>query len=271
MKRYVESSHAQNSVRLRRRKQTSFRKDNDFMKKTKILVSAFLTGVLVGVAGLIELLLRDTFPLAAALSFGAALLAISTLNLYLYTAKAGYLLWDSATVGKRVVHLLFAVIGNVAGAGAVGVALSLVYSDRGFAKEAVAERFNIDVTSAAVSALLCGVLMFVAVHGYRRARNEVVGSLVLLGAASAIVLCGFEHSITDVFFVAFTGESVLRGLTVAGIAVLGNLVGAVLFELLYEYKKSDSEVRREQEAEAEVEASHRRHHSHHLTDDTEND
>lgn len=240
------------------------------MKKTQIFVSAFLAGILIGIAGLLELLLHDTFPIAAALAFGAALLAISTLNLHLYTAKAGYLFWDSATVGKRAMHLLIALVGNVAGAGVVGVALSFVFSDSGFAAAAVAECFDVDATSAAVSALLCGVLMFVAVHGYRRARNEIVGSLVLLGASAAIVLCGFEHSITDVFFVAFTRESALRGLTVAGIAVLGNLVGAVLFELLYEYKKSDSEVRHEQEAAEESEASHRRHHSHHSTDDTEN-
>ena len=239
------------------------------MKKTQIFVSAFLAGILIGIVGLLELLLHDTFPIAAALAFGAALLAISTLNLHLYTAKAGYLFWDSATVGKRAMHLLIALVGNVAGAGVVGVALGFVFSDRSFAAAALAERFDVDATSAAVSALLCGVLMFVAVHGYRRAHNEIVGSLVLLGASAAIVLCGFEHSITDVFFVAFTRESALRGLTVAGIAVLGNLVGAVLFELLYEYKKSDSEVRREQEAEEESESSRRRR-THHSTDDTEN-
>ena len=241
------------------------------MKKTQIFVSAFLAGILIGVAGLAELLLRDTLPFAAALSLGAVLLAITVLNLHLYTAKAGYLLWDSTTVGKRAVHLLVSLVGNVVGAGAVGVALGYVFKSRGFAKEAVIERFDVDPKSAAVSALLCGILMFVAIHGYRRARNEFVGSLVLFGAASAIVLCGFEHSITDVFFIAFTRQSVLRGLTVAGIAVLGNLVGAVLFELLYEYKKSDSEVRREQEAEEEAESSsHRRHHSHHSTGDAEN-
>ena len=115
------------------------------MKKTQIFVSAFLAGILIGVAGLAELLLRDTLPFAAALSLGAVLLAITVLNLHLYTAKAGYLLWDSSTVGKRAVHLLVSLVGNVVGAGAVGVALGYVFKSRGFAKETVIERFAVDL------------------------------------------------------------------------------------------------------------------------------
>lgn len=243
------------------------------MKKTQIFVSAFLAGILIGIAGLIEVLLRETAPVAAALAFGAALLAITVLNLHLYTAKAGYLFWDGATVGKRAVHLLVALVGNAVGACALGEALRYVFPERVFAEEAVAERFSADLVGVIISSLICGIVMYVAVHGYLRARNAAVGCAVMFGAAAAIVICGFEHSITDLFFVTFTRQLAFRGLTVAGIAALGNLCGAVLFELLYEYKKSDSEVRREREAaeNAESEASHRRrHHSHHSSDDETN-
>lgn len=61
------------------------------MKNMQVLASAFLGGMLVAVAGMSNLLLHDTHPVAAAVLFGVMLLSVLTLDLHLMTAKAGYL------------------------------------------------------------------------------------------------------------------------------------------------------------------------------------
>lgn len=232
------------------------------MKNLQVLVSAFLGGTLVAVSGMANLLLRDTHPIAAALLFGVMLLAVLVLELHLMTAKAGYLFWDSSMIRTRAVHLVLTLFGNVIGAAAVGELLRRAYPDRAFIKPFISEHFSAGVGGVIAEAVLCGMLMFVAVHAYRRSRGGIGGALVTLGAGAAIVLCGFEHSVTDMFYVAFGHVYTGRALSVTLLAVCGNLVGAVAMSLLYEYKKSAEEVYREQE-EAEDAAERRHAHRHH--------
>ena len=233
------------------------------MKNMQVVVSAFLGGILVGLAGMANLLLHDTQPVAAALIFGVMLLAVTTLNLHLLTAKAGYLLWDSGMIRTRAVHLLLTFCGNIIGAAATGEALRFAYTSRGFAKELVNGRFSSSVGNVIVGAVLCGALMFVGVHAYRRSRGGIGGAIVTLGAGAMIVLCDFTHSITDIFYMSFRHVYNGRAAAVLLIGIVGNVVGALVAALLYEYKKSIDEVNREQE-EAE-EAAERRHAHHHHT------
>ena len=112
------------------------------------------------------------------------------------------------------------------------------------------------------------MLMFVAVHAYRRARGGISGAFVTLGAGTAIAFCGFEHSLTDMFYTAYGRVYTGRAMAVLLLGIVGNLAGAVVMSLLYEYKKSVDEVNREQQ-EAE-EASERRHaHHHHHSHETD--
>lgn len=231
------------------------------MKKLQVFASSFLGGVLVAVFSLAGLLLREEHPVAASVLFGVMLLAVLLLDLHLMTAKAGYLLWDSAMIRTRAVHLAIALCGNAVGAFAAGELLRRAYPRSDFAKEYMQGVFAGNVRHVIAGAVVCGMLMFVAVHAYRRARGGIVGALVTLGAGAAIAFCGFEHSITDMFYVAYGRTYTGRAMAVLLLGIAGNLAGAIVTSLLYEYKKNTDEVNREQQ-EAE-EASERRHHHHH--------
>lgn len=238
------------------------------MKKFQVFASAFLGGVLVAVFSLSGLLLREEHPVAASMLFGVMLLAVLLLDLHLMTAKAGYLLWDSEMIRMRAVHLALALCGNAVGAFAAGELLRLAYPCSGFAKAYILSVFDTGVPHVIVGAWVCGMLMFVAVHAYRRARGGISGVLVTLGAGTAIAFCGFEHSLTDMFYTAYGRVYTGRAMAVLLLGIVGNLAGAVVMSLLYEYKKSVDEVNREQQ-EAE-EASERRHaHHHHHSHETE--
>lgn len=242
------------------------------MKNMQAFVSAFLGGMLVAVSGMANLLLRDTHPALAALLFGVMLLSVLTLELHLMTAKAGYLFWDSSMIRTRALHLVLTFFGNAVGAAVAGELLRRAYPSRAFAKAFIDERFSAGVGSVIAGSVLCGVLMFVAVHAYRRSRGGIGGALVTLGAGTAIVLCGFEHSVTDMFYVAFRHAFTGRAVAVTLLAVCGNLVGAVATSLLYEYKKSAEEVYREQEAAedaADRRHAHRHHHHTHASEESD--
>lgn len=239
------------------------------MRNMQVLASAFLGGMLVAVAGMSNLLLHDTYPVAAAVLFGVMLLSVLALELHLMTAKAGYLLWDSSMIRMRAAHLLLTFLGNAVGAVAAGELLRLAYPSRAFAKEFVDARFSAGVGSVIAGAILCGMLMFVAVHAYRRSRGGIGGALVTLGAGTAIVLCGFSHSVTDMFYMAFCHVYTGRAVAIILLGIAGNLVGAVGVSLLYEYKKSTDEVYREQQEAEEAAERHHAHHHHHHSHETE--
>ena len=204
------------------------------MKKFQVFVSAFLGGVLVAVFSLSGLLLREEHPVAASMLFGVMLLAVLLLDLHLMTAKAGYLLWDSGMIRMRAVHLALALCGNAVGAFAAGELLRLAYPCSGFAKAYILSVFDTGVPHVIVGAWVCGMLMFVAVHAYRRARGGISGAFVTLGAGTAIAFCGFEHSLTDMFYTAYGRVYTGRAMAVLLLGIVGNLAGAVVMSLLYE-------------------------------------
>lgn len=239
------------------------------MKNMQVLASAFLGGMLVAVAGMSNLLLHDTHPVAAAVLFGVMLLSVLTLELHLMTAKAGYLFWDSSMIRTRAVHLVLTFCGNAVGAFAAGELLCLAYPSRAFAREFVSTRFSAGAGSVIAGAVLCGMLMFVAVHAYRRSRGGVGGAFVTLGAGTAIVLGGFTHSVTDMFYMAFCHMYTGRAVAVVLLGIAGNLVGAVVMSLLYEYKKSADEVYREQQEAEEAAERHHAHRHHHHSHESE--
>ena len=125
------------------------------MKNMQVLASAFLGGMLVAVAGMSNLLLHDTHPVAAAVLFGVMLLSVLTLELHLMTAKAGYLFWDSSMIRTRAVHLVLTFCGNAVGAFAAGELLRLAYPSRAFAREFVSTRFSAGAGSVIAGAVLC--------------------------------------------------------------------------------------------------------------------
>lgn len=225
------------------------------MKNMQVFVSAFLGGISIAVFGMTELLLCDTPPIASALLFGVMLLVVLTFNLHLVTAKAGYLFRDSNLIRVRAMHLLIAFVGNTVGAMASGELLRLLHYEQLSTSAAalIAQHFSYGIVEVLIGAVFCGMLMFVAVHAYRRLRGGIGGALVTLGTGATIVFCGFTHSVTDLFYMAFNHVYNGRAFAVVLLGVAGNLLGAIGIAFLYEYKKSEDEVYRKHEAAAEAE------------------
>ncbi len=84
--------------------------------------------------------------------------------------------------------------------------------------------------SLLILGIFCGMLMYIAVEGYKRTTNPLIVVLPVM----AFILCGFEHCIADMFYFAincFKGTSasmlvdtLLRLLVIT----IGNLIGGCL-------------------------------------------
>ena len=77
-------------------------------------------------------------------------------------------------------------------------------------------------------AVFCGLLMFIAVDGYKQTQNP----LILVLCVAVFILCGFEHCIADMFYFAVSGTLGAHALVRLAVITLGNSAGGVLIPLL---------------------------------------
>lgn len=193
-------------------------------EKLSMFALALLAGLAIGIGGTVFLSVEDR--VVGALLFSVGLYTICVHGLNLFTGKVGYL------VEKPVSYLVdLAVIwcGNLAGTWLSGAMLRATrYAALGEKAAALcAAKLSDSMGSLFVLAIFCGLLMFVAVDGYRNVKNPIL----LFACVAAFILCGFEHCIADMFYFSAAGlwsaDTLVRVLVITA----GNALGGVLIPL----------------------------------------
>lgn len=191
----------------------------------KTLLSGVAAGFMVAIGGAIYLTC-DIKYIGAAL-FAVALLAICYLGFALFTGKAGFIVHSHTK--KDVSDLLLCLPGNLIGAllcaGAVKIAAP------GLVEAAFAScsaKLALPLPQAFLKGVLCGVLMYIAVAVYRKAKSP----LGIIFCIPVFILCGFEHSIADMFYFGLSGIVSLEAFGFIWIIILGNFVGAAFMAFL---------------------------------------
>ncbi len=183
--------------------------------------SGILAGAMVGIGGAVYVSCDS--KVVGAVLFAVALLTICYMGMYLYTGKIGFLAEKFSL--DTVYQLLMGILGNFVGATAMGYLVR-------FARPALAEKaVNSCVTKLSDSFLqavalgaLCGILMYVAVKTYRE-NKTVVGILFCI---PVFILCGFEHSIANMFYFALANMLGGKYFIFIIAVILGNTVGAMI-------------------------------------------
>lgn len=210
------------------------------MKHLKVIISAFLAGIIFSVGAFAQIELSAS-KIAAAVLFGGGILVIFTLKLDFFDGKIGYTFFDSKNTDKRFLKSLEALLGNIIGCAACGLALSTVC--RSVASVMADSFIESSPVAVLVKSLFCGALLFAATHCYIRTNGSAAGCLISLIAASAIPLCGFAHAASEIFYIFAALKFDINVLLYLLMTVAGNAVGAIVFAELYEAKKSDKEER----------------------------
>ena len=182
-------------------------------------------GIGISIGGTIYLCMEN--KTVGALFFTVGLYMIVLNGLFLYTGKIGYLVNEKP---KYLITLLMTWLGNLCGT-YIGAKLLLMtkLSSIGDTAAAMCEsKVNQPVAQAFILAIFCGLLMFVAVDGYKQSKNP----LILFLCVAVFILCGFEHCIANMFYLSVGSCWSLRALGYIVVMTLGNSVGGMFIPFL---------------------------------------
>ena len=178
---------------------------------------SIFAGMLIGLAGLVNLSVGGGVIGALLFSFG--LYVIVNFKLDLFTGKAGY--WIVGEV--RLSTLIKILWGNFLGAFSIAVLANFLPRAQELheAANAVICRSNAWITMG--SAIGCGMLMSIAVDGFKKTKNP----LFPIGGVMLFILCGFQHSIAQMFYVWLGFENPMDFINLVPI-IFGNFIGCIL-------------------------------------------
>lgn len=205
------------------------------MKQFNTFLYAVLAGISIGLGGTVFLACDN--KVVGATLFAVGLFTICTNGLNLFTGKVLYLFENKPSY---LIDLAVIWLGNLVGAWLVGSCVRLTRLAPAYVEKAAAlaeTKMGDGLLSLFLLAILCNILIFIAVDGYRNNPHEAGKYIAVFLGVVVFILAGFEHSIADMFYFAAAG--VLwqpRALVVVLVVTLGNAVGGVLFPLARQWK-----------------------------------
>lgn len=188
----------------------------------KILLKAILAGLLIGIAGTIYLKIDN--KIIGSLFFSFGLLVICCRNYYLYTGKVAYLI----TKKYNLKEILLIILGNLIGTLLVSLIIRYTNNDLVLkVNNMLDKKLSHNYLELLLLGLFCGILMYLAVDTYNNSKSDLSKIFILTLAVSIFILCGFEHSIADMFYIFLSGKIsfiiVLKLFTI----LIGNALGAI--------------------------------------------
>lgn len=174
---------------------------------------AILAGIFIGIAGRIYL---NVGGVAGAVLFAAGLISILLFGLHLFTGKAGLLATQEITPWE----LCKVWAGNFLGT--MVPAMGLTDDQISEAHAIIEQRLAQDPLSLVLYGFFCGLLMYVAVTGYKKTGNIFVPAFCV----AAFILCNGNHVVADMFYL-HSGAMNLSDYRILLPITLGNLLGCV--------------------------------------------
>ncbi len=195
----------------------------------KYLLKSILAGIVIAIGGTIYLSIDN--KILGSVFFTIGLFTVVVYSLNLYTGKIGYLV-NNFNI-KYIKELIITLIGNFIGTFFVGFILKFtrIYSlINEKAKVIVDIKLNDSILSILILSFFCGILMFLAVNGYKTLKDSGKYLAVFLSVI-VFILCGFEHCIANMYYFTIANSYNLVTLKYLLIMILGNSVGGVLIPI----------------------------------------
>ena len=200
----------------------------------KEFLLAFLAGISISLGCLIYLLCENS--VIGAMFFTTGLFLVLTRGYNLFTGKVAYLFDNKKDYIFKLIWMWF---GNFIGAllMAIGVQNAHIYtkiSEK--ATNIIATKTGQGYLSAFILAMLCGVIIFLAVENYKNNPHEIGKYLGLLFLIPLFIICGFEHCVANMFYFSLTSTNVLNKVIYSLIITLGNSLGSIIANKLKKCK-----------------------------------
>lgn len=201
-----------------------------------------MSGILISIGGCVLLsATKAGYMWAGALLFSLGLFAICEYGFNLYTGKVGYIAFHFRD-GKYILNVLLILAVNLAVTFIMGCLVSLCIPDIAeAARNSYAAKLSAEPQKWALSSVLCGMLMFLAVDTWKRGQR-----LGVFLCVPTFIFCGFDHSIANSFYNgAALGEQTFSGRNIlfVTVVIIGNAAGGMLLPILTrKWRKTDDPV-----------------------------
>lgn len=200
------------------------------MNYLKTFIGAVLAGMAIAIGGL-AFLSVDSKVLGSAL-FTVGLFTVCTMGLNLFTGKVCYVFQNDRDYALALPVIW---IGNLAGTGLIALFAGLTRNAPALAEKAAGMcqvKLDDNLVSLFFLGILCNILIYIGVEGYKNIPHEIGKYLALLFGVVVFILCGTEHCVADMFYLWIGGSWNARAVACILAITLGNAVGGVLFPLL---------------------------------------
>lgn len=201
------------------------------MKKIlKTLIPSILAGISISLAGFIFLSVDNKY--LGSVLFTLGLFLVCTRSYNLYTGKVCY-----CKTKQDTKNLLIIIFGNFIGTNITGLLLRgtrYVTTLSTKATNIIDIKLSDNLLSLFILAIICNVFIYVAVDGYKKAKDNVSKYLSLFFGVIGFVITGTEHVVADMFYFAMAGNYTSKAFIVLLIVFLGNTVGGRLYSLIEE-------------------------------------
>ena len=191
----------------------------------KTVFGAVSAGIMIAIGGSVFLSCDSKY--VGAVLFSVALLCICYLGYYLFTGKIGYLANDFSK--NNILNLSVGLAFNLIVTFLLGILISFAFPNL-IEKAYIMCTAKLDQTFfiTFIRAIFCGVLMYTAVEIFKEKKTP----WGIIFCIPVFILCGFEHSIADMFYFGVSGIFTTKILTFELASVLGNTVGGLILPLL---------------------------------------
>ena len=199
--------------------------------KEKTLINAIMAGICIGLGGACFLSIDN--KIIGSFMFSLGLLTICTNQFSLFTGKVCY-----AKTVDDFINLIWIWFGNFMGCTLVGFTLHFVKPQL---IQKATEMCNAKLSEGLFViplGMLCNVLIFFAVDGFKRIDNNVAKTILLIMCVMAFILCGFEHCIANMFYFTVADCTKINyPIIYLLLNTFGNAVGGLAISFMYETVK----------------------------------
>ena len=196
----------------------------------KTAVSGVLAGISISIGGTVFLLCDS--KIAGAVFFSVGLFSVCVFGFSLFTGRVCYMFDHDRSYAMKL-PLIW--IGNLIGSLLVAflemqtrLAPQLMEKAGGICQTKLSQ----GLLSAFILAVLCNIMIYIAVEGYKTIPHEIGKYLAIFFGVTVFVICGFEHCVANMYYFtvgnAWNGEAVLYLMVMTA----GNAAGGVLIPLL---------------------------------------
>ena len=212
------------------------------MEHIKTLLKGVLAGIAISFGGFLcirtNAIASNTILGSFLFSFG--LILICNFNFNLYTGKVCYLFDNKdKSLIKRILDLLIMLCGNLIGTLFFANVLRLVMADNAINNKlmetlisSVNSKINYEWYQMIGLSFFCGMLVYIAVEGFKKIENNFGKYVVLMLAIGGFIVSGFEHSIANMFYYFLSGNYSVIAFVSLLLCVIGNSIGGLFIPLI---------------------------------------